>query len=232
MITNKKFKLMLATILTLSSSLITATNLSAQDYEPTTEQKNAYDICAKYVKDESSLQVIGKSYKQQKKVYTDFLKDYNDGNCGIVKDDADAQSFDINAPALISDPFTNQKIYEGEKMLNAATDSNTAYQKALKKIKVKIEIINKFLVTNSSYTTWDEISTVLQKLYDYKFSSKLSISTERKKLVAITKQLKVQTKYKKITSKISIQTRYYVIGTIVITILTVFGLIVLKIKRK
>lgn len=228
----KNYIIQILLLLSLFLTLTSITRLHAQDYTPTQKEQTAYDVCADYVKSSVSLKIDGKTYKQQKKVYHDFLSDYNAGNCGKTDTNDQIDNQDINAPGRVIDPFTNKVIYEGEKDLDPKNKDTSPYQIALRKVKTKVSLINKFLVEDFKYTSWNEISNTLTKLYDYNFSSKRTVQSEKRKLTKIVESIVFNEKFNKVeTSNEGQIARIYLVSAVVITITSIVVYITFKIRR-
>lgn len=198
-----------------------------QSYQPSVEEASAYQACSNFVKDKETLVLFGLDQKKQEKVYKDFLKDYENGNCGEIQE---TSKTDVNGNFIVVDPFNKLTIYTGPKELSPLVFS--PYQSSLKKIQTKTKVINNYLVKNFYYTSKEEINRVLKKLYKFKFSDFLSVEEEKTKLEKISSSVVINQTYvkKQPLNDNVIQTKIFVYIAIGLTILSIIVYIFIKFK--
>lgn len=210
----------------LKTSCISAVVVKQNFYQPTQKENIAYQVCSNYVQDLKSLVLNGKTIEQQKTIYSDFLKDYNNGNCGEIEKKTKTE---INGVITLYDPFNNKVIYEGIKNLNPNLLNTSPYQQSLKKVQLKTKIINQYLLTDFKYSKWEKINSTLQKLYAFEFNKNKSINEEEKQLKNIVNTFDVNNdkhEMKKVSN--SNQTKIYLLIASLLTSITISLIIIIK----
>lgn len=225
---NKK-KIVIVTFFITFFTTLQNNTVSAQvtPYVPSIEETNAYNICSTYVNDIESLTLANKTYKQQKKVYTDFVKDYNHGNCGEIQTQS---KLDSNGNITLYDPFAKKVIYHGVPELDPKVFSS--YQLNLKKIQLKTKIINQFILKDFKATPSKNILNTFNNLVKFKFLANNSLQKEEIRLKKIVNNLHISTFQKEHKSPNFTTTQYYLLGTSFFSIITIGFFSIKKILRK
>lgn len=174
------------------SILINNTLYCESEYKPSEKELLAYNTCSYYVNSKDTL--FENTYKKEKKMYHDFLKDFNNGECGDI---TLIKKQNINGLIKVVDPYNHIKVYEGTTIITPNyLKTSSKYELSLSKIKIKVDYITNFLLKDYQYTKYSELENILEKLkkYDLRHKSTKIINSDFKK---ISNKLIINSKFTK-----------------------------------